>query len=94
MSAITPAYVKALLELVDHCIAGALDDAKLAEMSEALRKFDYSGDTLLDHAVHQLHHFVQDTDIRSRDPEYGAIQRQELRQIANQIRESYRQYVS
>jgi hypothetical protein len=66
-----------VLRMLDACLRG---EALTAEQLSAL---DASSDLPppLASAVHELHHFADDADLRSRDPEYVEHWRQRLEKI-------------
>lgn len=48
---------------------------------------EVSGDILLDQAYHQLHHFEDDADIRTRDHKYHEWQFSEIRGLIAELKE-------
>ncbi|HET6221316.1 MAG TPA: hypothetical protein VFE11_04085 [Dongiaceae bacterium] len=79
-------YANTLVKLLDECVSGRVDSTTI---SAALRDIDFGGDDLLNSALHALHHFVADADLRSRDAKYRAIQLARLKQYADRIRAEY-----
>jgi len=70
-----------VLRMLDACIRGE------AFSSEQLSALDRRSDLppRLVSAVHELHHFAEDADIRSRDPEYVEYWRYRLVEIRERL---------
>ena len=74
-----------LARLLEAVAAGELD------AKEAMRQWpnaDTESDELLSASWHDLLHYAEDSDIRTRDPKYAAYQCELLLQRAQQIRSS------
>lgn len=74
----TPKEISKLLVL---CAQGKMDAEKIAKELSHLR-FD---DSIVNSAIHFLHHFYADADLRSQDQEYDEQMKEKLFSYASQL---------
>jgi methanogenic corrinoid protein MtbC1 len=76
--------IQEIADLIEKCLEGQI------EPSEALGQLDKLNNTvshkIVNRAIHLLHHYVADEDIRKKDPAYGVHQTEKLRSCINEIR--------